>query len=276
MSAFFGSPGLLRVLRSIPLSEFEALVDDLEKEMKEAGITAPVNQFTSEHLKKYLEDNKIWLLEDDRHKPRFSPKFPKIVLTYMWQATTLREIVDILKQFARDHGLDMDVLCWVDIIMNKQFDGAIDQALTEAKDVYTGSDIHLAIIGVAPYPLYRDGKVTVIKGKQVVSEHFPWDRCWCSAEIYMRDVVGCGIHSKSDTYFVVQPRYRARVISELTALIEKGRDYHDCLEGQDAAAIQKSILSLGTKDEFNLKMQSKILKIRQTLSTVRSRPQHSI
>jgi hypothetical protein len=262
-----------RVLRSIPLDQLELLVDNLEIEMKEAGIPAPDNQFNSEHLKKFLEGNRIWLLEHDTHKLRFSQKIPKIVLTYMWQATNLKEIVGILKEFAGDNGLPKDVTCWVDIFMNKQFDGAIDQALANARDVYTGSDFHLAIIGFAPYPAYSGGKVLEVKGKQVFTDHFTWDRCWCSAELYLRDVIGCDINDKSETFFVVQPKYRHRVIKELESLLENPRNYHFCLEGKDAAAIQENLLLLGTEDEFNIKFHSKVSKIYKSLeqcSKVRS------
>ncbi len=249
-------------MNSIHLDDLEKLLDLFCQQMSEKGGVVPEGGFTSEHLRGYLISEQIWPPRD--YPDRFSKLMPHCGLTYMWLSIRVKDVVPYLRNLGLKQLGNRNITVWVDIIMSNQYDGNISSALILANRIYMGADYHLAILGVADYPIYdSDGNAVILRnGKVKTSPNFTWDRCWCVAEFAMRDFA-VDEDGKSATIIVLPPEHRQRVMKQLTAFPE-GYDFFSALEGRptDIDSIQKMLLSLyGTEENFNIQFQLKLSKV---------------
>jgi hypothetical protein len=252
---------IAQTMNSIHLDDLEKLLKHFCQQMSEKKIGVPEGGFTSEHLREYLIKEKIWPPRD--YPDHFSKCMPNCGLTYMWLSIGLKDVVYHLRQLGLKLG-NRNISVWIDILMSNQYDGNISSALILANRIYMGADHHLAILGVADYPIFdSDGDPVMNKnGKVKTSPNFTWDRCWCVAEMGMRDLA-VEVDGKSETIFVLPEEHRQRVMKQLTAFAG-GYDFFSALEGRptDVESIREMILSLyETKENFNIQFHLKMSKV---------------
>jgi hypothetical protein len=105
---------LERGYRSISVESFAELIEVLVPMIRADGVPEPPRGYNSEHLKAFLAKKEIFL--PSFYDKLFSLDQPEVVVTYMWLATTLRELLAILrKTFAGRNGT-----VWVDVLFNDQ------------------------------------------------------------------------------------------------------------------------------------------------------------
>jgi hypothetical protein len=100
--------------RSISMECLDEVLEMLFGMMRASGVQEPSRGYNSEEVKTYLAKNGLFL--PLLCEPKFSFDTPDYVITYMWLATTLRELVQILKElFGSRNGR-----VWIDVIFNDQ------------------------------------------------------------------------------------------------------------------------------------------------------------
>jgi hypothetical protein len=96
---------------SISIKNLEVLVKELVIEMKEQGIEEPSNGYTSEDLRQFFVQNNISPPETYFERNFFLAKKPHATLTYMWPATPIEKIAELLKRrYAEEDTVYIDIL----------------------------------------------------------------------------------------------------------------------------------------------------------------------
>ena len=108
---------LKRGYRSITLENFAILVHMLTPMITLAtSVPEPPRGYNSEHLKQFLIKKNFFLPSVDFCSELFSLSEPEYVITYLWLGTSLREILEIL----REHLGGRNATFWLDILFNNQ------------------------------------------------------------------------------------------------------------------------------------------------------------
>ena len=108
---------LKRGYRSITLENFAILVHMLTPMIGMAtSVPEPPRGYNSEHLKEFLIKKKFFLPSAEICSELFSLSEPEYVITYLWLGTSLREILEIL----REHLGGRNATFWLDILFNNQ------------------------------------------------------------------------------------------------------------------------------------------------------------
>ena len=95
--------------------------------MRASGVQEPSRGFNSEDVKSFLR--KKGLFVPVLYETKFSVDPPDYVITYMWLATTLRELMQILKElFGSRTGR-----VWIDVIFNDQRSNQVPHAPARAR-----------------------------------------------------------------------------------------------------------------------------------------------
>ena len=101
---------------SIPIKNLDVLIKEIVIEMKkEIGGNEALTGFTSVELRNYFVRNQIFPPETYLDRDFFSTEKPRVTLTYMWPATPIEKIVELLKRRYAD-----DDTVYVDILLNDQ------------------------------------------------------------------------------------------------------------------------------------------------------------
>jgi hypothetical protein len=101
---------------SIPIKNLDVLIKEIVIEMKkEIGGNEALTGFTSVELRNYFVRNQIFPPETYFDRDFFSTEKPRVTLTYMWPATPIEKIVELLKRRYAD-----DDTVYVDILLNDQ------------------------------------------------------------------------------------------------------------------------------------------------------------
>ncbi len=113
-------------LKSISIENLEEVFEMLFNMMKANGLQEPARGFNSEDLKNFLRKNAIFV--PSLWKTLFSVNAPDYVITYMWLATTLRELLQILKELLRSRTGRV----WIDVVFNDQRSDQVSHAIARA------------------------------------------------------------------------------------------------------------------------------------------------
>ena len=102
-------------LKSISIKNLDTLVQELVKDMRKEGIEEPPGGYTSEQLKGYFEEKKIFPPETFFKRNYFSPDNPHVTVTYMWPATPIEKFAELLTR-----RFDKNDTAYIDILLNDQ------------------------------------------------------------------------------------------------------------------------------------------------------------
>jgi hypothetical protein len=100
---------------SISIKNLEILIEHVDADLRQSGISEPAGGYTSEQLKEYFVDKKIYPPESFFQRNLFSNKNPLITVTYMWPSTPIKNIAALLKR-----RFEEDSLVYLDIFLNDQ------------------------------------------------------------------------------------------------------------------------------------------------------------
>jgi hypothetical protein len=100
---------------SITVKNLDVLVNLLLTDMEKQNIEKPSGGFTSEELKNYFIEYKIFPPETYFGLKLFSTDKPGVSLSYMWPATPIQDVVGILKRRFSDEDT-----VYIDIFLNDQ------------------------------------------------------------------------------------------------------------------------------------------------------------
>jgi hypothetical protein len=100
---------------SISIKNLEVLIERVDADLRQSGISEPPGGYTSEQLKKYFVDNQIYPPESFFERNLFSNKNPLVTVTYMWPSTPVKHIAALLKR-----RFEEDSLVYLDIFLNDQ------------------------------------------------------------------------------------------------------------------------------------------------------------
>jgi hypothetical protein len=127
---------------SISIKNVDTLVKKLVVDMRAMKIDEPKSGYTSEEARMFFKEHNIYPPETYFELQLFQTEKPKLTLTYMWPATPLERIVNILKR----QGYTDDDTVYIDILLNDQrspvsiqvslakADERFDEILIRAKD----------------------------------------------------------------------------------------------------------------------------------------------
>ena len=100
---------------SITIKNLEVVVKKLVIEMRNFKITEPPSGYTSEDLKQFFVAHSIYPPETYFEQNFFETKKPYATLSYMWPATPIEKIPELLKERYAD-----DDTVYIDILLNDQ------------------------------------------------------------------------------------------------------------------------------------------------------------
>ena len=100
---------------SISIKNLEVLINRLYADLKQSAKPEPAVGYTSEQLKEYFIEYQIYPPETFYDEDLFSASEPLVTVTYMWPATPIRKLAELLKR-----RFDENSLVYIDIFLNDQ------------------------------------------------------------------------------------------------------------------------------------------------------------
>ncbi len=101
---------------SISLKNVETLVRELAADMRAKSIEEPPAGYTSQDLQHYFVQNNIFPPETFFDRKYFSVEEPGCTVTYMWLATPMEQLLEMLKK----QFVDENYTVYIDIFLIDQ------------------------------------------------------------------------------------------------------------------------------------------------------------